>query len=754
MASSSDLSNLSMLELFRIEVEQQANVLTEGLLTLEQEDYSEERLSAMMRAAHSIKGAARLVDRTAIVEVAHKLEDCLVSGQGQTASLSAAQIDVLLKAVDVIQTIARNGDSDQNWVREHEEQFAALLGALDTVMGEDEAGLAAASHLSIETENSHEFACAVEPGGYQGEVTDNRVLRIAASQLDRLMALAGESMVQSRWLRPYAERMRRLKRDQWELVNTLEELRESLQGLALDDKIPNKLVEVQSKAAKCRDVVEQSVVDLESFDVRVESLTSRLHSEVIASRMRPFRDGVQGMARIVRDVARSLGKQAQLIINGLDTRVDREVLERIEAPLSHLINNAVDHGLESPEERLQAGKPATGTIWLDAFHQGGMLTVEVRDDGRGIDFELLRSKVLAKGLVSAEMAPNLSEAELIEFLFLPGFSTRDTVTALSGRGVGMDVVRDAIHEMRGRINSSSVTGEGTRFRMRLPLALSVVPSLLVKVAAEPYAFPLARVDQILRIPMSDINLQDGKQVLPLNGEEVPLLAASEILELKSNRAPSKLVSVVVVRDMATSYGIIVDNFQSEGDLVVHPLPPQLSKIRDISGAALSADGDPVLIIDVDDLIRSASKIVGESRMVEMTDAEDQGGGQQRKRILVVDDSITVREIERKLLEAAGYEVEVAVDGMDGWNAVRNSYFDLIITDVDMPRLNGFQLTRMIKREPAFRDLPVMMVSYKDREQDQLRGYEAGADFYLTKANFHDEALRKAVTRLLGGEGDK
>jgi two-component system sensor histidine kinase and response regulator WspE len=162
----------------------------------------------------------------------------------------------------------------------------------------------------------------------------------------------------------------------------------------------------------------------------------------------------------------------------------------------------------------------------------------------------------------------------------------------------------------------------------------------------------------------------------------------------------------------------------------------------------------VLIIDVDDLIRSASKIVGESRMVEMTDAEDQGGGQQRKRILVVDDSITVREIERKLLEAAGYEVEVAVDGMDGWNAVRNSYFDLIITDVDMPRLNGFQLTRMIKREPAFRDLPVMMVSYKDREQDQLRGYEAGADFYLTKANFHDEALRKAVTRLLGGEGDK
>ncbi len=775
MVGGSDFfSDMPMVELFRLEMEQQTASLSEELLNLEKDSPDlPEHLATLMRAAHSIKGAARLVERNAVVPLAHVLEDCFVQAQNEVIVFSPDQVDILLLAVDVLKSMAMDEETDEAWLLKHQAAYDKALGSLKALLGElsatpsiSEGASCEASvsdvpfcqldehELGFESEENVKTFCPIEEESsdkFKNKVSkQERVLRVSSRQLDRLMGLTGEFMVQSRWLRPYTDTLRRLKRDHAELMLSIDGLKERLRGLQYGEQTLEELAEIQKKAVHCRDAIETRVVELESYDVKSESLSSRLQSQVIATRMRPFRDGVHGLPRIIRDVGRSLGKEIDLNMTGLDTLVDRDILERIEAPLSHLLNNAIDHGIESPEERALLGKPAKGTIKLSSFHHGGMLYILVEDDGRGIDFENLRNKVLQKGLVRESVAKNLTQQELSQFLFLPGFSTKDEVTSLSGRGVGLDVVQDVMQEMRGSIEASSKLGRGTTFRMRFPLTLSVVPSLLVEICEEAYAFPLARIDHIVRIPQSDVINREGKRFLECEGEEIELVYAASILELESKPTTLRAVSVLILSSRDVKYGYIIDRFLKESELVVQVLPGQIERIQDISAVGLMDDGMPVLIVDVDDLLNSTKLAMGSVERSALHSVS-LSADHSKKRVLVVDDSITVREIERKLLLSAGYDVEVAVDGMDGWNAVRNNLFDLVVTDVDMPRLNGLQLLSMIKQDAALTSIPVIVVSYKDRPEDQERALHLGADLFIAKANFHDETFKNSVAELLGKE---
>lgn len=771
-----DTADASMLELFRLEVDQHTATLTEGLLKLEEVPRSAEHIEPLMRAAHSIKGAARLVNVQSGVKLAHVMEDCLVAAQSGNLALGTAGIDVLLKSVDLIKNIGAltehpgallEGDVLADYHR--------LLGALEDVLhGRPVATrgtlAAAAATAPVAAMPAKEPAPAGEvikessaaPEARRSEAAKpdskqdpkaadagkDRVLRISAEQLNRLMGLAGESMVEARWLRPYAESMLRLKHKQWELITLLDSGRECLDSGDVE-KMARLLREAQRRAAESRHILADRLAELEAYDRRAVNLSSRLHREVVASRMRPFADGVQGFPRMVRDVARSLGKQVQLQIDGQATMVDRDILEKIEAPLNHLLRNGVDHGIEMPEERERAGKPARGTIRLSAYHQSGMLSIVVEDDGRGVDLERLRRKVIEKELVTPDMAESLTESELMDFLFLPNFSTKEKVSEISGRGVGLDVVHDVVQEMRGMVRATSTFGRGTRFQLQLPLTLSVIPALLVQIAGDPYAFPLARIERIVRLKRSDILEVEGHQYMTHEGQHIGLVHAAQILGLDVPAEERGDMSVVVIGERRNSYGVVVEKFLGERSLVVNVLPRQLGKVKDISAAALMENGAPLLIVDVDDLMRSIEKVVHVGRVNRVDNLVAKSQEARTKRILVVDDSITVREVERKLLEATGYDVEVAVDGMDGWNALREGHFDLVITDIDMPRLDGIELVRMIRSDAAFAKLPVMIVSYKDREEDRFRGMEAGADYYLTKGSFHDESLREAVLDLVG-----
>ena len=306
-----------------------------------------------------------------------------------------------------------------------------------------------------------------------------------------------------------------------------------------------------------------------------------------------------------------------------------------------------------------------------------------------------------------------------------------------------------VKTLGGSVRLNTQPASGTRFQLQLPLTLSVMRFLLVEVVGEPYAIPLSRLTRTLRVPRGEIETLEGREHIAFEGQRVGLVSAAQIFD-KSQTATGDELSVVILGERTKRFGVVVDRFLGERQLVVQPLDARLGKIKDINAGALMPDGSPVLILDVDDLMRSVELLVSHGQLDRVQqNAQAVDEGRRRKRVLVVDDSLTVRELERKLIGNAGYEVEVSIDGMDGWNAVRTQPFDLVVTDIDMPRLDGIELVRLIKNDPRLKVLPVMIVSYKDRTEDRNRGLEAGADYYLTKGSFHDETLLNAVADLIG-----
>jgi two-component system sensor histidine kinase and response regulator WspE len=560
------------------------------------------------------------------------------------------------------------------------------------------------------------------------------------------MALAGESLVQARWLPPFATSLLKLKKHQDHLAGLLDGLEQALSA-GDPEQLAGLAAEARRQVARCRQALAERVAEFEDHAARAEDLNSRLYREVIVSRMRPFADAAQGFARMVRDVARQLGKQVRLDVAGQETEVDRDILDQLEAPLTHLLRNAVDHGLEPPERRREAGKLEAGVVRVEACHRAGSLVITVADDGAGIDAERLRHKVVERGLAPADMARSLGEAELLEFLFLPGFSTAAAVTEFSGRGVGLDVVRETVRRVGGSVAVSTRPGQGTTFHLRLPVTLSVLRAVLVDIGGEPYAFPHNRIDRLVRVPRAGLDSLENRQFVAVNGCNVGLVLAAQLFELPAKPPPGDELVVLLVSDATGQYGLVVEALRGEQDLVVRPLDPRLGKVPGVSAAAILDDGSPVLIVDVEDLLRALDRFIQAGTLARCEARA--AGPARRKRVLVVDDSITVREVERQILRHQGYDVAVAVDGADGWNVARGERFDLVVTDVDMPRMNGLELVRALRADAGLRDLPVIIVSYKDREGDRLRGLEAGANAYLTKGSFHDNTFLRAVADLIG-----
>lgn len=759
-----DLSSMSMLDLFRQEAENHCATLTDNLLVLEQNSTDAEALAALMRAAHSIKGAARVVDLPLVVGLAHAMEDLFVAGQEGKVVLGQAFIDELFKGVDLFEEAAAYGDTAlPGWLVEQEGSIKELEAGFRKMAAGEMPVASKAVAVSVPPTASAAPAAAVvsEAPGIQAkkEVAGqeaaadkpaDRALRVSAEGMNRLMGYAGEVRVESRWLPAFAQKLLLLKHRQDDVHRLLHIYTETISIGASEELSRSGFRNLISKMDVCRNQVNALLTEVEDHARRATEISHHLYQEVLANRMRPFADGARAFPRMVRDVARELGKQVRFEVIGEDTLVDRDILEKIEAPLNHLIRNAIDHGVDTPDERRAAGKTETAVIRLEARHSAGMLSVVVSDDGRGIDVEKLRSAVIAKKMITEEAARQLRDTELFEFIFLPNFSTRDTVSKVSGRGVGLDVVHSAVHEVRGIIRTSTELGVGTSFELLLPLTLSVMRSLLVEICGESYAFPLVAIDHVIRLPAAEVREVEGRQYMTFGQDRVGLVSATQILgkKEKDDAAEERDLLIVIISDRYNRYGLIVDKFLEIRDLVVQPLDRRLKKVQNISAVAILEDGMPVLIVDVEDMVHSIDSLISGNRLRRIGTDELQVE-RTVKRILVVDDSITVREVERKMLTLKGYDVSTAVDGLDGWNILRNDHFDLLVTDVDMPRMDGIELVSLVRQDSRFTTLPVIIVSYKDREMDRARGLEAGADYYLTKGSFQDETLVRAVEELIG-----
>lgn len=870
--SPSNQNDQDLFELFKQEASTNIQYLIDNLLLFEENPSDKSKLESIMRAAHSLKGAARIIGFNTFSQLAHLLEDCFVAIQKNNLMLKPENFDSLLHAVDFLGTIAQLSDDEIiAWspdkhekmelikksilrVTEHfqdtspppqvpsplkEEKtesaifsvfkneilsqtplikqeleslnkkpstiqdFSNLLTYILSIKGtsnianekraEDIAQsletiindliskknkltdaviekilsflnelVQLASHEQPIKQNSTQEKQSSTPKTTKVDKEQNETLtkpidqkpsqssdqfvRVSATNLNKLMGLAAESLVETRRLEPLKQGLLQLKTLHRQLANLLNFAQTTPNALKLN------LIDQQAtqNLNQYRIIIQNQLEIFDTFSKNNSLLSSKLYNEVLASRMRPFSEGVHAFPRLVRNLSRSLDKKIALEITGNDTPVDRDILEKLEAPLNHIIRNACDHGIEKPQQRLAAGKDEKGLIKIDAHHSGGMLMVTISDDGSGINKTNVRKKIVSKSLLPQNIVSTLNNDELFDFLFLPGFSTAEDVTEISGRGVGLDVVRNFVQEIGGKIRVQSTEGYGTTFTLQLPITRSVLRALSVEIDNEPYAIPLSRIDRILKIKYSDIHTLEDMDYFHLDGNNIALFSLRQVLGFipHSNTQTDEFISVIVLREKDNIYSLVIDKILTETELVVRPLDPKLGKIACVAASSITDDGIPVLILDVEDILKSIEKLL--TGKVDMESfSKKELTHKQGKSVLVIDDSMTVRETERRLLQNAGYQVETAVDGVDGWNCLKNKKFNLVITDIDMPRMDGFELVKHIKKDSHLKTTPVIIVSYKDRKVDHLKGTEAGADFYLTKSSFKDQTFINTVKDLIG-----
>ena len=752
-----NLGGFSMFDLYKAEAEQHGRALSDGLVALENAT-DPSLVEPLMRAAHSIKGAARIVGFEQVVTLAHAMEDCLVRLQRAQEPIVPARVDQLLKGTDLLVQSAQVAEADvPAWNTAHAAAIADLASRLQqpaaaptTMMPQEPApptsgpapaapaaSAPAAAAPPPSAASTHAAPPPTAASTTTKPVAGESSVMVRSRNLDRLMRLSGEGMVEARRLEAMQARLRAIRTRERSLEDLFDRRRQRQDVSDLD---------LEQAHAAIRNEVALLEADLQAHLRRTEELSTTLHHEAIDCRMRPFGDACLTIPRTVRDLARSLDKDASARLEGQSVSVDRDILRKLEAPLTHLVRNALDHGIESRAERAGSGKRAQATLRVSASHQAGMLVVEIADDGRGIDLGRLRAKIIERNLSTPELVARMSDRELTDFLFLPGFSTAKAVTDLSGRGVGLDVVQTTVHEVGGSVEVQTELGRGTTFRMRLPVTLSVLRAAIVSIGGEPYAMPLARMERIDRLDHDALEHVEGRLAARVNDEVIGLVRGDELLGVPGE-VQSGALAVVSLRTRQRTLGVIVDGFLGEEDVVVQPLDERLGTVPHVSSASVRQSGELVLILDADAMAIDAARRLDEGTLRGAA-AGSEDARSRRHRVLVVEDSLTVREVERQMLTRAGYMVDVAVDGLDGWNALQRERYDLVLSDVDMPRMNGLELVRRIRADRKLASVPVVMVSYKDREEDRLAGLEAGATAYLTKGAFHDRTLLDTVADLI------
>jgi two-component system sensor histidine kinase and response regulator WspE len=764
---SSGLEDSSLFDLFRMEAEEQVRVLQQDLMLLETEGTTASRLQNLMRASHSIKGAARIVGLDAIVQLTHGMEDRFVAAQaGRT--LVSADIDRMLAATDWLAKLQSLAEADiGHWLEENssgiEKCAAALREATEAQPAADlrtpsvepppEAAEAATSALNRKTEASDTAigdgsppAATFAPPKAEVEREKStpsdifapsskeergreRTVRLTSDRFDQLLSLSAETLVSARQLATWGDVLDRTHR----IIGKTQQMVEDAPADAAPQSATARKA-LQGELERQLAILAIQISEFNEVSRANERTAERLYRSVLGGRLRPFSEGIAGLSRLVRDVTRELGKSVKLEIAGEGTRVDRDILERLEAPMSHLVTNAIDHGIETPAERLAAGKQGDAHIRIHARHENGRLVITVRDEGRGIDPEQVRRRVIKRGLAAPETVAGLTEQELLEFLFLPGFSTRDTTSLLSGRGVGLDVVQKMAHESGGSVTVTTIPGTGTTFRLTLPVTRSVIRVIRVLAAGELFSIPMVRIDHVDHVQTRD---DADKPVATWNGTDYPVLSLGTMLGLSDEALPRGPLPLL----FSGGFAFAVDRLVDQAELSVRRLDARLGKIPGVSAASLDENGNPLLILDMDDLIQTAA---GRPRETAASASDSLAG-----HILVVDDSHTVREMERRLLARSGYRVSTAQNGQEAWNLLRLNDYDLLISDVDMPQMNGIELITRVRANPRLGRIPVIILSYKDREEDRRRGLDAGADFYLTKGSFDNGGFLQAVVDLIG-----
>lgn len=777
---------------FKVEADEHIQAMNHALLALETGVAQEERnklLEEIFREAHSLKGAAGAADLDQVEATAHHLESVFFATKNGEVELSPDLCDVLYDAIDSIAIIIQASLSDTPHGVNIPELHARLEGAKEGKVIPASAPQPSPGEPEMEAEEESDndketpppaFSISPEealPPVLENNKTESDVktspvpktnsransgqpaeetIRVTTNKLDALMTQTGELMVAGLKI---DQRLREVEKinhvietwhREWMKVRSCyhrllhegknEELRPFLHFLDLNQQ------NLKALAAQVADLRR----GFSSDALHLNRVTDELGEGVMKVRMLPVSTVFDAFPRMVRDLARERGKKIDLQVNGGETELDRKVLEEIKDPLIHILRNAVDHGIETTELRELAGKPAKGTIRLQAFQKGSSIVIEVIDDGAGIDVNKVKKAALKAGIISAEEAEMMSDDEARRLIFASGVSTSATLTDISGRGVGMDVVRKNVEALHGQVDLESTLGLGTTIALTLPLTLATTQELLVQVTDQTYGIPISAVERILRVQKKDIKTVEGKEAILVDNEPVSLVNLADVLELEEIEEEDKSnlkMPVVILGSARWRIGFLVKAVVGQQESVVKSLGKQLSRVRNVAGASILGSGKVIMTLNPSDLMKSARGVKRGSSIAERLGQIDVKEI-ERSTIMVVDDSLTTRNLEKTILETAGYNVLVATDGAEALNLLEsNGKCDIVVSDVAMPRMNGFELTQAIRKHPRLKETPVILITSLDSREDKERGIEVGADAYIIKSNFDQADFIQTIKQL-------
>ena len=742
---------------YRDEVNDHIRRITERLFQLEEQPGNPEQIiEEIFRIAHTMKGSSRMMGYADVSALAHKMEDLLVEIRDGHLELHAKIIDLLFYCLDTINYLVEGVAKNVKRTTDME-QFSRLFA--EVIAGKD----VDVPHLQSQVIRPQQAAQSAEAAQVSAapehaeELEDRQYIRIHTGDLDAILNLVGELIINQ-------HRYESRRAAYQEILDGLRSHRQMIAQLQKLTRNEDAAAEC-SPVAACADALDSSSAALlqQAKTLFKRARTDSQHMRVAINNLQEQVFGVRMVSasrifallpRLVRMTARKLGKKIDLRILGEETRIDSRIIEEMRDPLIHLVQNAIHHGIEPPEKRKNLGKNPTGTLTIAAAQEGNRILISVRDDGQGIQSERIRDRALKDGLLSHRDIKTVSEQELFELLFHPGFSTSETVDDIAGRGFGLDIVRQHVDRVQGEIDVRSHAGQGAEFVLKLPLTLTIMDALLVKVADEVFAIPTIAVEKTFDITAENI---DHLGKTPVIIHDNALLPVFELRRLLASSAPETPVAplespdgrhtVIVLQAEERRLGFLVDDLVEEREIVIKHLGPCLRRVRNVAGAT-TVRGDVVIILFVRDLIRSADSLLEGVTLSAPAPRREPRSGRLVPRVLLVEDSPNTREVQRMMLEEAGYDVLTAEHGAAALDMLRGAPFDLVITDIEMPEMDGLTLTKAIKRDDALRQIPVIIVSTKSSAADRQNGLNAGAQAYITKGAFDDEAFLKAVDEWL------
>ncbi|EIW6673056.1 response regulator [Campylobacter coli] len=758
-----------ILEDFLVEAFELVEQIDHDLVELETNPEDLELLNRIFRVAHTVKGSSSFLNFDVLTKLTHHMEDVLNKARHGELKITPDIMDVVLESIDRMKTLLNSirDNGNDTAIGMDIEPICARL----TAISEGESPNGVENETPVEAPQKEEPAPTPEPEVDVNQLSDSEV----EAEIERLLKA-----------RKAEDQARRAQKKQNTAASTTSKPAASTpKAENMEKKVPasgggggggggmdqtirvevkrldhlmnliGELVLGKNRLLKIYDDVEERyegekfLEELNQVVSQLSIITTDVQLAVMKTRMQPIAKVFNKFPRVVRDLSRELGKQIELEITGEETELDKSIVEEIGDPIMHMIRNSCDHGVEDPATRAANGKPEKGIVQLKAYNEGNHIVVEITDDGKGLDPNGLKAKAIEKNLITEREADQMTDKEAFALIFKPGFSTAAKVTNVSGRGVGMDVVKTNIEKLNGVIEIDSELGKGSSFKLKIPLTLAIIQSLLVGTQEEFYAIPLASVLETVRVPIDDIYTIEGKNVLRLRDEVLSLVRLSDVFGVKQVLESGDQTYVVVIGVAESKLGIIVDTLVGQEEIVIKSMGDYLQNIQGIAGATIRGDGRVTLIIDVGAMMDMAKEIKVDIKAQLESSAKKPKEQPSDYKVLIVDDSKMDRTLMQKALEPLGVSLIEATNGVEALNIIKSGDHDIdaILIDIEMPRMDGYTLAGEIRKYSKYRNLPLIAVTSRTSKTDRLRGVEVGMTEYITKP-YSPEYLENVVRKNL------